>query len=250
MEAQFEHMVVQSGTMEYASRVLTHYFSVDEPSVIECPAGVAECLAIKFTKKQFRALRDEGVLINEERLNQYFPMFYRDNLSSIPPSFNSSNDSTIRAFVDIEGFPNNPFEIAIIFTAGREVLETCHIFLNIPHITATERYAINHIHGCIQRSKTGLGKIEALYKIKCLLQRYEPAEIISNGMDVLAVLPDYHERVRDFSLPPWQWRPGHYSHMMSFLFKAGSIRQDGIPNCNPDNHMHYRGPYSLSLIHI
>ena len=72
-EAQFDHLAVRSATMEYSSRVILQYFSIDDPSIVQRPAGIDEVKLFCFVAKQFKALVIEGVKIDYDRLKRLFP---------------------------------------------------------------------------------------------------------------------------------------------------------------------------------
>lgn len=243
---QFEHMSVQTETMEYATKVLLAYFSAEPPEVVPCPPGVVPSVAAAFVKRQFIALSEEGVLINELRLFSLLPSYSRYPLLSLPRLYVAPSDSIVRAFIDIEGSSSNPFEIAIIFTYGPCVLETFHAFLHVSQCNQAEKFAVKHIHGLQQRNAKRKPKTVVLTSVNFLLRKYEPSVIFANGMDVVVALGDYQDRLQNFSLPPWQWRPGHYSHSLAKLFKLNLITAPFIPCCDTRNHDRYIGPFKMA----
>ena len=75
-----------------------------------------------------------------------------------------------------------------------------------------------------------------------LLNLFDPNEIIANGTDVLEVLPSMKDRFICLRLPPWEWRPGHYSHILARKFKEIVLPLTFAVRCPRRNHISYIGP--------
>ena len=76
-------MQVTASTLEYSATLISNYFSACAPYVIPRVSWWGEAEIITFALKQFKALYEAGVAIDEIRLNEFLPLNYRTRLSSI-----------------------------------------------------------------------------------------------------------------------------------------------------------------------
>ena len=70
---QFNHLRVATTTLEYSACLITHYFTACEPHILPRTAWWGEDEIILFALKQFKALREAGVAIDDARLNEFLP---------------------------------------------------------------------------------------------------------------------------------------------------------------------------------
>ena len=191
----FWHMEVRPATLEYASAVLTQYFSTKEPTLVTLPSRWGEEALIRYISLQFKSLRQEGMPIDQERLNKLIPLDWRFQLSTIeiPPAVSTSQ--VIVAYISVMGQVERPFEVAILFTLGDTVLWTYHKFLSVRKITAEELKQIKHVHGLKQRSHDYTTRETFKGDMLDLLTHFNPDRIWTDNADVASLLPIYEDRL-------------------------------------------------------
>ena len=132
--------------LDYSATVLISYFGSSAPVVIPRPTWWEEKQFTDFALKQFKGLQELGLAIDEQRLKALFPEYISTNLLE-QPSVLATHSLETRAYIDIEGPPESPREVAAIFTISREVQYVFHKMLDCRRNTYTEQYATRHIHG-------------------------------------------------------------------------------------------------------
>ena len=193
---QYDQMIVRPACLEYTSALITQYFAAGEPSVITRPVWWGEHTLIQFAARQFKALSAEGIEIDEVRLNNFLPTEFNFRLADITLTPYGLHDMSIRAYMDIQGFPERPSEVAVIFAIGNSVIKIYHSFQSVRRPFYTERMKCIHGHGLKWRPGTAITREALSDDLRDLMLFYNPMEIISDSLDVAEMLPVYKDRVR------------------------------------------------------
>jgi hypothetical protein len=238
----------QRAALDYSYTLFYAYFSSVAPYEIMRPTGCAEHILILFVLQQFKGLVEIGYPVNEQRLQQYFPKGIEVNLS-IQPKVIAGVDSSLKAYVDIEGSVVHPREIAIIFARGGVVIYVYHVMVNNKQNPKDVKFHAKHIHGIAPWITNATTRASAVLQALEILVNFDPEEIIANGDDVEKLLPTLRHKIRDRRLKPWCVRPFHYSHHVNRLFKLGEIVLPMRPPCVGHCHDSYEGPkYAATTI--
>jgi hypothetical protein len=243
----FEHLAVRPATLEYAGSLMTKYFSAGEPEIIPLPPLWGEEESARYVVKQFRALQREGVSLSFERLVQFFPAYLRHIILEEDVPLIVTATTEVTAYMKIMCCnPERPYEVAIIIAAGAHLLRVYHELLSVRTPNARDVEWQNHRHGLKNRPSIAVPRERVNREIADLFNYYNPLLIFSDDLDVKLLLYTYQDRARQLNLPPWQWRPGHYSNILALLFKKGRINPIGA-TCPAMNHEKWAGSVRPAL---
>jgi hypothetical protein len=231
----------QRAAMDYSYSLLYAYFSSVAPYEMCRPIGCAEHMLVIFVLQQFKGLAEIGYPVDEQRLKQYLPMGLEINLNALPQVL-PGIESSLKAYVDIEGTVSHPREMAIIFAQGSVITYVYHVMINNKQSKENVGFHAKHLHGIPPWITNATTQVSAIQQAFEILLNFNPVEIITNGDDIVKLLPYFRSKIRDRRLKPWCVRPSHFSHHVNRLLKEGKISLPMRPPCVGHRHDSYVGP--------
>ena len=242
MLPSFDNLTARTATLEYASCILNGYVSQEGPQVVPLPNWWGNDSAFSYAACQFKALELEGIGINEKRMNGFFPEHLNFSLEEIQFPDSSVPEETVRAYLDIKGFVERPSEVACVIARGDTLIELFHVLLSTKGVTYAEETARRHSHGILVRPTPVISKAAAVDNLRKKMADHQVEEILYYNAACVNLLPGTTRMFNQIRLLPWEYRPGHYSHILARLYKKGQAYGLAPMYCTSFNHSLYEGP--------
>lgn len=234
--------------LEYVATVLYRYFKKAGVLVEEFDKKEWGVDCIGYVLRQLDALWTQGVEMDCERYYDLAALQtetccnrFRSKLMRWP------HHPMVRAYLDIEGTPDRPIEVGLIFAKGLQIECIYHAIIYQEPRNPSDIYGIERVHGIRGNTVQHKGENEVRQQVAHYLRFYRPTEIFVNGKDIEEFIPNFTVKIKQVEMLPWSTRPSHYSHHLARIYKEGNIARGVRYNCVPANHRWYKGPTRLPL---